>query len=39
MAKALENRSSSFAIATLRELKLTHLAALSYVRNEQKFPL
>ena len=30
MSKALESRTSAFAIATQREVKLTHYAALAY---------
>ena len=32
MSKVLENRKSSFALATKKEIELTYLLSLTYVR-------
>jgi hypothetical protein len=35
MSKVLENRKSSFALATKKEIELTYLLSLTYVRARQ----
>lgn len=35
MSKVLENRKSSFALATKKEIELTHLISIAFVRNRK----
>ena len=32
MSKVLENRKSSYALATKKEIELTHIVSIAYVR-------